>query len=213
MYQIIRRDLTAVEDFINPLIRFFAKTYVKHSIDNVLVNRFFLSTIHNFIEERDARYRYLEQIPHILAALIYYVTLFCFSSIIAIFKVEGQDSCKNLCTTFGIQVTFSLVSLCLSIIGSLSPPHAMNITLFYGEKIIELFDNEKEETEKICEFVKNFWSSYRIRIQEWMLMNQKLRPENKLNYQMRVIDIHRKLKTLSDVRNLFRVAIGITHLS
>lgn len=209
MYPIIDRDLTAIEDLINPIIKLFAKTYMKHSIDNILVNRFFLSTIHNFIDKREARYRYLEQLPHIIAALIYYVGLFCFSSIVTIFTLQGKDSCKNLCVTFGTQVTFALVSLWLSVIGSLSPTLAMNITLFYGKKILELFDSNNEETEKVCEFIKNFWSSYRIRIQEWMVINQKLTPKNSFSYQIRVMEIHRNLKTLSDVKNLFHYALQL----
>lgn len=209
VYQIIDRNLTTVEDLINPIIKFFAKTYVIHSIDNILINRFFLSTIHNFIDKKDARYRYLEQLPHIIAALIYYVGLFCFSSIVAIFTLQGQDSCKNLCVTLGTQVTFALVSLWLSVIGSLSPTLAMNITLFYGKKVLELFDSDKEETQKVCEFIKNFWSSYRIRIQEWMLSNQKLTPQDGFTYQIRVMDIHRNLKSLSDVKNLFHYTLQL----
>lgn len=209
MCQIIDRDLTAIENLINPIVNFFAKTYLKYSIDNIVINRFFISTIHNFIDKKDARYRYVEQLPHIIAALIYYVGLFCVSSIVVIFTLQGKDSYKNLCVTVGTKVTFVLVSLWLSVIGSLSPTLAMDITLFYGKKVIQLFDNNKEETEKICEFIKNFWSSYRIRIQEWMLSNQKLTPQDVFNYQIRVMDIHRNLKTLSDVKKLFQYALQL----
>lgn len=209
MYQIIDRDLNAVGSLMNPVIKFVIKMHLRHSIDNILINRFFLSTIQNFIDEKDARYRYVEQIPHTIAALIYYVGLFCFSSIIAIFKLEGRNSYKKLSVTFATQVTFAIYSLYLSIIGSLSPDLAMNITLFCGKKIIEIFDRDEEETKKICDFIKNFWSSYRIRIQNWMLSTQKLTPQNGFNYQMRVMDIHRRVENLSDIKNLFQYALQL----
>lgn len=209
MDPITDRNLIIREDLMDPVIKFFTKTYVKHSIDNIVINQFFLATIHNFIDKKAARYRYLEQLPHTIAALIYYIGLFGLSSIVTIFTLQGKDSCKNLCVSFGTQMIFVLTSLWLAVIGSLSPPLAMNITLFYGKKVIELFDNNKEETEKICDFIKNFWSSYRIRIQVWMISSQRLTSQNGLNYQIRVMDIHRNLKTLSDVKRLFQYALQL----
>ena len=67
----INRDLTPRERLTTPIIKFFTHNYLEYSIDSALVNQFLLLTIHNFIDYKDARYRYLEQIPHLIISLIY----------------------------------------------------------------------------------------------------------------------------------------------
>lgn len=198
----INRDLTAEGRVTTPIIKFFTQSYLEYSIDSALVNQFLLITIHNFINYKDARYRYLEQIPYIIISLIYYISLACFACLITIFTWD-RELWKWCCITSITQTTISLVLLYLSIIGSFSPPHAIHIALFYGEKVVEIFDRDREETKKICDFIKNFWESYRIRMQNWMLSAEKLTLQNQLTYQIRVMNTSKRLKNLSDIKKLF----------
>lgn len=204
----INRGLISEERITTPIIKFFTRSYLEYSIDSALVNQFLLITIHNFITYKDARYRYLEQIPHIVISLIYYLSLACFSGLITIFTWERQGLWKRCCITSITQATISLCLVYLSIIGSFSPSRAIHIALFYGEKVVEIFDRDRKETKKICDFIKNFWESYRIRMQNWMLSAEKLTPQNQLTYQMRIMNTSKRLKSLSDIKKLFQYTIS-----
>lgn len=204
----INRGLTSRERITTPIIKFFIRSYLEYSINSALVNQFLLITIHNFINCKDARYRYLEQIPHIIISLIYYISLTCFACLITIFTLERQELWKRCCITSITQATISLFLVYLSIIGSFSPKRAVHSAIFYGEKIIEIFDRDRKETKKICDFIKNFWESYRIRMQNWMLSAEKLTPQNQLTYQIRIINTSEHLKTLSDIKKLFQYTVS-----
>lgn len=204
----INRGLISEERITTPIIKFFIRSYLEYSIDSALVNQFLLITIHNFITYKDARYRYLEQIPHIVISLIYYISLACFAGLITIFTWELQGLSKRYCITYITQATISLCLVYLSIIGSFSPSRAIHISLFYGEKMIEIFDRDRKETKKICDFIKNFWESYRIRMQNWMLSAEKLTSQNQFTYQMRIMNTSKRLKSLSDIKKLFQDTVS-----
>lgn len=206
----INRNLTVREGITTPIVKFFTQNYFEYSIDSVLVNQFLLLTIHNFITYKDARYRYLEQIPHLIISLIYYLSLACFACLITPFTWERQGLWKRCCIISITQATISIFLLYVSIIGSLCPTHSMHIALVYGEKVVEIFNREKKETKKICDFIKNFWESYRIRMQNWMLEAEKLTPQNQVIYQMRVMTTSQHLKNLADIKKLFRYTISVT---
>ena len=162
----------------------------------------------SFINYKDARYQYLGQIPHIIISLVYYVSLTCFACIITLFTGGHQELWKRCCITSITQATISLFLLYVSIIGTLSPPCAIHIALFYGEKVIEIFDRNRQETKKLCHFIKNFWESYRIRMQNRMVSADKLTPQNQLAYQIRVMTTSKRLKNLSDIKKLFRYTVS-----
>lgn len=204
----INKGLTPGRRITTPIIKFFIRSYLEYSIDSPLVNQFLLITIHNFINCKDARYRYVEQIPHIIISLIYYISLACFACLITIFTWERQELWKRCSITSITQATISLFLVYVSIIGSFSPSRGMDMAVFYGEKVVEIFDRDRKETKKICDFIKNFWESYRIRMQNWMLSAEKLTPQNQVMYQMRVMNTSKRLKTLSDIKKLFRYTVS-----
>lgn len=210
MDQIIQSSFSLIENIRNPTIKFFTKKYLEHSIDNVLINNVFLTTIHNYIHWNDARYRYLEQIPHITVAIIYHLILACFFFIIITFKVENGGLCKQYCISSILQIIMAIASLYFSVLGSISPQVAMNTTLFYGKKIIEMFEGDHDEIVKICAFIKNFWEAHHIGIQNWMISANRLRSQDGRNDSREFRNMHEQLENLSDIKNLFQSALQVT---
>lgn len=205
----INRELTSGMRITTPIIKFFTQNYLEYFIGSDLVSQFLLITIHNYINCKGARYRYVEQIPNLIISLICYVVIACFACLITMFTC-GQKLWKRCCINFFTQAILSIFLLYVSIIGSLYPARAINMSLFYGEKVMEILDRDRKQTKKVCDFVKNFWGFHRIRMQNWMLSAKKLAPENQLTYQMRVINASMRLKTLSDIKNLFQYALSAT---
>lgn len=210
MHQIIERSVPLVENTRNCAIKFFTKKYLEYSIDNVLINNVFLTTIHNHIDWNDARYRYLEKIPHTIVAIIYHLTLALFSFIIITFKLETAGLCKKYCINSILQIIMSIASLYLSVLGSISPSSAMNTTLFYGEKIIEIFQTENDEIVSICAFIKNFWEAHYIGIQNWMTSANPLPSQDGHNHSREFSNMHEQIENLSDIKNLFQSALRVT---
>lgn len=204
MYQIIHRNYSLIESIRNPAIKFFTKKYLEYSIDNVLINNIFLTTIHNYIHWKDARYRYLAQIPHVTAAIIYHMALAFFCSIIVIFTAGNGGLCKQYCINSILQTVMSIVSLYLSVLGSISPRFSMNTTLFYGEKIIEIFERDKDEIVRLCAFSKSFWEAHCIGIQNWMIAANRLPSQDRRGHEREIRAMHEKIQNLSEIKNLFQ---------